>query len=52
MVSVGEKNFLEEVKDLTPGFSIAYHDMIIKEGSSMFVEHFTVEEFKKKFDDI
>ncbi len=55
-VSDGEnlKIFVEGVKDLIPGFSITYQEnyMFIKEGSNMFVEHITVEDFKKKLDSI
>jgi hypothetical protein len=54
-VSDGEKVFVEGVKDSFPGFSISYQeneDMFIKEGSNMFVEHITVEDFRKKLDNI
>ena len=54
-VSNGEKVFVEGVKGSIPGFSIAYQendDMFIKEDMDMFVEHITVEDFKKKLDSI
>ncbi len=50
-MSDGEKIFVEGVNDFIPGFSITYQendDIFIKEGSNIFVEHITVEEFKKK----
>ena len=52
-VSDGEKVFVEGVNDSIPGFSIAYQendDIFIKEGSNMFIEHITVEKYKKKLD--
>jgi hypothetical protein len=54
-VSNGEKVFVEGVKGSIPGFSITYQendDMFIKEDMDMFVEHITVEDFKKKLDSI
>jgi hypothetical protein len=52
-LSNGEKIFVEGVKDFIPGFSITFQDnedMFIKEDDAMYVEHITVEEFKKKLD--
>ena len=54
-LSNGEKVFVEGVKDSIPGFSIIFQDnedMFIKEDNAMFVEHITVDEFKKKLDTI
>ena len=54
-VSNGEKIFVEGVKDSIPGFSITFQDnedMFIKEDNAMYVQHITVDEFKKKLDSI
>jgi hypothetical protein len=54
-VSNGEKIFVEGVKDSIPGFSITFQndeDMFIKEDNAMFVQHISVDEFKKKLDSI
>ncbi len=54
-MSNGEKIFVEGVKDSIPGFSITFQDnedMFIKEDNTMFVEHITVDEVKKKLDTI
>jgi hypothetical protein len=51
MVSNGEQIFVEGVKDSIPGFSISFQDngdMFIKEDYAMYVQHITVDEFKKK----
>jgi hypothetical protein len=54
-LSNGEKVFVKVGKDSIPGFSITFQnneDMFIKEDNAMFVEHITVDEFKKKLDTI
>ncbi len=55
MVSNGEKIFVEGVKYSIPGFSITFQDnedMVIKKDNAMYVQHITVDEFKKKLDSI
>ncbi len=52
-VSKGEKLFVQGIKDSIPGFSITYQendDVFIKE--SVYVEHITVDDLKKKLDNI
>ena len=54
-VADGEKVFVEGVQGSIPGFSISFQDeedMFIKKDGNMFVEHISVQEFKKKLDDI
>jgi hypothetical protein len=54
-VSNGEKIFVEGVKDFIPGFSITFQDnedRFIKEDNAMYVQHITIDEFKKKLDSI
>jgi hypothetical protein len=54
-VSNGEKVFVEGAEGISPGFSVEYQeneDMLIKEDPKTFVEHITVDHFKKKSSDV
>jgi hypothetical protein len=54
-VSNGEKIFVEGVKDSIPGFSITFQDnedMFIEEDSALYVQHITVDKFKKNLNSI